>query len=73
MRSLLMRCTRCGAYTLRKDVCPKCGGLWSAPSTEVQPEDKYQVYRIKMRVMAGEIKVSEETKRKLLGEAQSTT
>lgn len=74
MRSLLMRCTRCGAYTLRKDVCPKCGGPLEVPHPpKYSPEDKYQVYRIKMRVMAGEIKVSEETKRKILGEAQSTT
>lgn len=74
MRSLLMRCTRCGAYTLRKDVCPKCGGPLEVPHPpKYSPEDKYQVYRIKMKVMAGEIKVSEETKRKILGEAQSTT
>lgn len=74
MRSLLMRCTRCGAYTLRKDVCPKCGGPLEVPHPpKYSPEDKYQVYRIKMKVIAGEIKVSEETKRKILGEAQSTT
>ncbi len=67
MRSLLRRCAKCGAYTLRRDVCPKCGGPLEVPHPpKYSPEDKYQVYRIKMKVMAGRMSVREETRLKIL-------
>lgn len=67
MRSLLRRCARCGAYTLKKDVCPKCGGPLEVPHPpKYSPEDKYQLYRIKMKVMAGKLLVREDTKKAIL-------
>ncbi len=67
MRSLLRRCARCGAYTLRKDACPKCGGPVEVPHPpKYSPEDKYQIYRIKMKAMAGKLPVLEDTKKAIL-------
>ncbi len=67
MRSLLRRCVRCGAYTLRKDVCPRCGGPLEVPHPpKYSPEDKYQIYRIKMKVMAGKLPVREDAKKAIL-------
>ncbi|MEL9991424.1 MAG: RNA-protein complex protein Nop10 [Thermoproteus sp.] len=68
MKSLLRRCARCGAYTLKKDVCPKCGGPLEVPHpAKYSPEDRYQLYRVKMKVMAGRLPVKEETRAKILG------
>jgi Predicted Zn-ribbon RNA-binding protein len=55
MRSLLRRCAKCGAYTLKRDVCPKCGGPLEVPHPpKYSPEDRYQIYRIKMKRARGE-------------------
>lgn len=54
MRWLLRRCRSCGRYTLRRDRCPVCGGeLYVPHPPRFSPEDKYLVYRYKMKLMAG--------------------
>ena len=67
MRSLLRRCAKCGAYTLKRDVCPKCGGPLEIPHPpKYSPEDRYQIYRIKMKALAGRLPAREETLRRIL-------
>jgi len=67
MRSLLRRCAKCGAYTLKSDVCPKCGGPLEIPHPpKYSPEDRYQIYRIKMKALAGRLPAREETRRRIL-------
>ena len=54
MKWLLRRCVKCGRYTLRRDRCPVCGGELVVPHPpRFSPEDKYLVYRYKMKLMAG--------------------
>ncbi|GAB6148298.1 RNA-protein complex protein Nop10 [Stetteria hydrogenophila] len=56
MKWLLRKCTRCGAYTLRRDACPRCGGPVKVPHPpRFSPEDKYLKYRYMMKKLAGEI------------------
>jgi H/ACA ribonucleoprotein complex subunit 3 len=67
MRSLLRRCTNCGAYTLSKERCPRCGGPVKVPHPpKFSPEDKYQRYRILQKLLIGALPVGEETKEKIL-------
>ncbi len=69
MRSLLRRCTNCGAYTLSKDRCPRCGGSVKVPHPpKFSPEDKYQKYRILQKLLTGALHVKEETKERILKE-----
>lgn len=64
MKSILRRCKNCGAYTLRKDRCPYCGGPLEVPHPpKYSPEDKYQLYRIKMKALTGLLNVKEETRK----------
>lgn len=50
---LLRRCTKCGRYTLREDRCPVCGGPVRIPHpAKFSLEDRYQMYRLRMRRMA---------------------
>ena len=45
-RWLLRKCTLCGAYTLNKQSCPRCGGPVRVPHPpRFSPEDKYGKYR----------------------------
>ena len=45
-RWLLRKCVQCGAYTLRRDRCPYCGGPVRVPHPpKFSPEDKYGKYR----------------------------
>ena len=45
MRSLLRRCPKCGAYTM-KDGCPACGTpTVVAHPSKYSPDDKYARYR----------------------------
>ncbi len=54
MKWLLRRCVKCGRYTLRRDRCPVCGGELVVPHPpRFSPEDKYLVYRYKMKLIAG--------------------
>ena len=47
---LLRKCEKCGNYTLKKDVCPICGGKVHIPHpAKFSPDDKYQKYRIAMK------------------------
>ncbi len=67
MRSLLRRCTNCGAYTLSKERCPRCGGPVKVPHPpKFSPEDKYQRYRILQKLLTGALPVGEEAKEKIL-------
>ncbi len=53
----MRRCKVCGRYTLRRDRCPVCGGELAVPHPpRFSPEDKYLVYRYKMKILAGVIK-----------------
>ncbi len=67
MRSLLRRCTNCGAGTRSKERCPRCGGPVKVPHPpKFSPEDKYQRYRILQRLLTGVLPAGEETKEKIL-------
>jgi len=46
----LRKCVLCGAYTLRNDRCPHCGGPVRVPHpSKFSPEDRYGKYRRMMR------------------------
>jgi H/ACA ribonucleoprotein complex subunit 3 len=52
----MRKCTKCGRYTLSKDKCPFCGGDLRVPHPpRFSPEDKYVMYRLKMKLEKGEI------------------
>ncbi|MCC6041784.1 MAG: RNA-protein complex protein Nop10 [Desulfurococcaceae archaeon] len=56
MNWLMRKCTKCGRYTLSKDKCPFCGGDLIVPHPpRFSPEDKYVMYRLKMKLEKGEI------------------
>jgi H/ACA ribonucleoprotein complex subunit 3 len=56
MNWLMRKCTKCGRYTLSKDKCPFCGGDLVVPHPpRFSPEDKYVMYRLKMKLEKGEI------------------
>ena len=56
MKWLMRRCVKCGRYTLRRDRCPVCGGeLVVPPPPRFSPEDRYLVYRYRMKLLAGMI------------------
>jgi len=58
----MRRCRVCGRYTLRRDRCPVCGGELVVPHPpRFSPEDKYVVYRYKMKLIAGAISSKEPT------------
>ncbi|RLF13161.1 MAG: RNA-protein complex protein Nop10 [Thermoprotei archaeon] len=50
MKGLLMRCIKCGKYTLKHDRCPYCGGALKSPHPpRYSPQDRYALYRLKTR------------------------
>ncbi len=56
MKWLMRRCVKCGRYTLRRDRCPVCGGELVVPHPpRFSPEDRYLVYRYRMKLLAGMI------------------
>ena len=56
MNWLMRKCTKCSRYTLSKDKCPFCGGDLVVPHPpRFSPEDKYVMYRLKMKLEKGEI------------------
>lgn len=62
-----MKCVNCGRYTLRKDKCPYCGGpLINPHPPKYSPDDKLWTYRLVLKVMSGQIKVSDDVKRRIL-------
>ncbi len=47
---LLMKCEKCARYTLRRDMCPNCGGNVRIPHpAKFSPDDKYIKYRIALK------------------------
>ncbi|HIE14516.1 TPA: RNA-protein complex protein Nop10 [Candidatus Bathyarchaeota archaeon] len=47
---LLRRCVSCGRYTLKKDLCPYCGGPLKVPHpAKFSPDDKYAKYRVALK------------------------
>ncbi|PVX25983.1 MAG: ribosome biogenesis protein [Candidatus Bathyarchaeum sp.] len=47
---LLRKCVNCGAYSLKHDSCPVCGGNLRIPHpAKFSPEDRYAKYRRAMR------------------------
>jgi len=67
VRSLLKKCASCGAYTISRGACPYCGGRLRVPHPpKFSPEDKYQRYRLIMRLALGEVNVREDVKEQLL-------
>ncbi|NYT01837.1 MAG: RNA-protein complex protein Nop10 [Methanosarcinales archaeon] len=53
MRSKILRCSACKAYTL-KEICPKCGAQsGTTRPARYSPEDRYGKYR---RALAQEAK-----------------
>jgi H/ACA ribonucleoprotein complex subunit 3 len=52
---LLRKCERCGSYTLKTDVCPRCGGkVHITHPAKFSPEDKYLKYRLALKRQAQE-------------------
>ena len=50
---LLRKCTRCGSYTLRENICPRCGGEVRSPHpAKFSMDDRYRKYRLIMRRMS---------------------
>ena len=61
MDSILRRCKNCGRYTMRKDRCPYCGGELEIPHPpKFSLDDKYGRYRLLMKIMSGEIRLSQD-------------
>jgi len=47
---LLRKCVKCEQYTLKKDVCPRCGsGVHIPHPAKFSPDDKYLKYRVAMK------------------------
>ena len=47
---LLRKCEDCERYTLKKEVCPYCGGKLRVPHpARFSPDDKYAKYRRAMK------------------------
>ncbi|MFB3887851.1 MAG: RNA-protein complex protein Nop10 [Candidatus Bathyarchaeia archaeon] len=47
---LLRRCTKCRSYTLKRDICPRCGGAVRIPHpAKFSPDDKYLKYRLALK------------------------
>ena len=66
-KSILMKCTRCGRDTLRKDKCPYCGGPVKVPHPpKFSMDDRMWRYRLAMKVAQGQFEVSEDVKRRVL-------
>ncbi|KUO82844.1 MAG: RNA-protein complex protein Nop10 [Caldivirga sp.] len=67
VRSVMMKCLRCGRYTLRKDKCPYCGGPLTSPHPpRYSPDDKMWRYRLMLKVASGQLEINEETRRRVL-------
>ncbi|MBC7120450.1 MAG: RNA-protein complex protein Nop10 [Candidatus Methanosuratus sp.] len=50
MRGMLRRCTSCGAYTIKQDSCPRCGGALKIPHpAKFSPYDKYSRFRLALK------------------------
>lgn len=66
-RSILKKCESCGAYAISRGACPYCGGRLRTPHPpKFSPEDRYQRYRLAMKLALGAVKVRDETKERML-------
>lgn len=46
----LRKCEKCGGYTLKDDVCPRCGGNVRIPHPpKFSPDNKYLEYRMALK------------------------
>lgn len=60
MNWLMRKCIKCGAYTLSRDKCPRCGGDLVVPHPpRFSPVDKYVEKRLKMKLESNMIKLDE--------------
>jgi H/ACA ribonucleoprotein complex subunit 3 len=51
MAWLLRKCEQCGSYTLKKSICPYCGGRLKVPHpAKYSPDDKYFRYRMALKM-----------------------
>jgi H/ACA ribonucleoprotein complex subunit 3 len=51
MAWLLRNCGKCRNYTLKKSMCPYCGGTVAVPHPpKFSPEDKYLKYRMALKM-----------------------
>ncbi len=67
VQAILRRCATCRAYTLRKDRCPHCGGRLENPHPpRFSPQDRYQEYRVAIKVMSGIVKVRDDVAERIL-------
>ena len=52
---LLRKCSKCEAYTLNEEACPKCGGGVKIPHpSKFSMDDRYQHLKIRMLRMSKE-------------------
>jgi H/ACA ribonucleoprotein complex subunit 3 len=52
---LLRKCEQCGSYTLKRSVCPYCGGGLKVPHPpKYSPDDKYFKYRMALKMESSE-------------------
>ena len=50
MKGMLRKCTSCGAYTLKQDSCPRCGGSLRIPHpSKFSPHDRYSRFRLALK------------------------
>lgn len=67
VRSVMMKCSKCGRYTLRKDKCPYCGGPLVMPHPpKFSLDDKMWMYRLMLKVASGQLTVNDEVRRRIL-------
>lgn len=60
MNWLMRKCPRCGRYTLSAFKCPVCGSEVVVPHPpRFSPEDKYVMYRVKMKRLSGILQLDE--------------
>ena len=60
MNWLMRKCPRCGRYTLSAFECSVCGSELVVPHPpRFSPEDKYVMYRVKMKRLSGILQLDE--------------
>ncbi|MEM4532374.1 MAG: RNA-protein complex protein Nop10 [Desulfurococcaceae archaeon] len=60
MKWIMRKCVKCNRYTLRQDICPKCGGELIVPHPpRFSPEDKYVELRLKMKIESNILNTNE--------------
>lgn len=50
MKGMLRKCASCGAYTLRQNGCPSCGGSLRIPHpAKFSPHDRFSRFRLALK------------------------